>query len=81
MKFLHSNVTKIFLGALAVILLLTLRPQIPPQIPPATIRVNTDTETGGTLPVAKLYSRLAICEKRIIYREFSAAVFVSMEKK
>ena len=38
-------------------------------------------EISGTVRVTKLTIKLASWEKKIIYNEFSAAVFVSIEKK
>jgi hypothetical protein len=36
---------------------------------------------SGTVLVTREFIRLVIWEKRMMYREFWAAVFVSMEKK
>ena len=61
--------------------LLIARPIIPPAIPPAIIKNNTGIGNVGTLFVTKLMSKLASCEKKIMVREFSDAIWVGMEKK
>ena len=63
------------------IFLLILRPTMPPKIPPATINIKSPTVNSGTVLVTIVLIRLVICENRMIYREFCAAVLVSIEKK
>ena len=63
------------------IFLLINLPAIPPSIPPDTINASISKENSGTLPAASVDKRLDNCEKKIIYKEFSAAVLVDMEKK
>ena len=63
------------------ILLLIFRPTIPPRIPPATISIRSPAVNSGTVFVTIVLIRLVICENRMIYREFCAAVLVSIEKK
>lgn len=63
------------------ILLLIFRPTIPPRIPPATISIKSPTVNSGTVFVTIVLIRLVICENRMMYSEFCAAVLVSIEKK
>ena len=61
------------------ILLLITRPLIPPKIPPTTMRTNSQMENSGTVPVTREFKSPVIWENRMMYREFWAAAFVSME--
>lgn len=63
------------------IFLLMLRPLMPPRMPPMTMRAKSHIVNSGTVLVTRELIRLVIWEKRMMYREFWAAVFVSMEKK
>ena len=56
-------------------------PAIPPPMPPITIKIRVAISKSGTLFVTMDDNKLAIWEKKIIYREFSAAIFVVIEKK
>ena len=59
---------------------LIILPAAPPNIPQPTMITKSPMANSGTLPVASVLTRLAIWENMMIYREFCAAVFVSMEK-
>ena len=60
---------------------LRLEPIRPPVIPPIAMQISMGQAKSGTLPLKRVINRLAAWEYRMIYREFSAAVLVSMEKK
>ena len=66
---------------LSSIFLFTFRPNAPPAIPPTTMKIRVMTWKSGTLFVTREDKRLANWEKKMMYREFSAATLVVMEKK
>ena len=63
------------------IFLLMIRPLIPPRMPPITMSTRSHMVNSGTVLVTREFIRLVIWEKRMMYREFWPAVFVSIEKK
>ena len=75
------NLTNKRSTVLSSICLETARPRIPPATPPITIARNIPKWSSGIYPEIKELSRLAICEKKIIYKEFSAASLLVIEKK
>lgn len=75
------NPMKSLSTVLSSIFLFTFRPNAPPAIPPTTMKIRVITWKSGTLLVTKEDRRLASWEKKITYREFSAATLVVIEKK
>ena len=53
----------------------------PPNIPAVTMAAKDPPSKAGTVPVSRLMTRLAIWLSKMIRRELTAAVLVSMEKK
>jgi hypothetical protein len=53
----------------------------PPLIPPVTMAIIKTGCTGGMLFSASISRKLAAWERKIVYREWRAVVFESMEKK
>ena len=56
-------------------------PMIPPQIPPATMKISIGQRMDGTVLVKSAAHKLHSWLKKMIYKLFAAAVFVSMLKK
>lgn len=64
-----------------LIRLFSVRPAMPPPMPPAIIKTRAGRVNSGTLWVIRVVSRLVIWLNRMMYRLFCAAVLVSMLKK
>ena len=64
-----------------LIRLFSVRPAMPPPMPPAIIKTRAGRVNSGTLWVIRVVSRLVIWLNRMMYRLFYAAVLVSMLKK
>jgi hypothetical protein len=53
----------------------------PPPIPPVTMAITKTWFTGGMPPDTKVNRKLVTWERKIVYNEWRAAVFESIDKK
>ena len=78
---MYNTIKKKLSRALLFILLQMSEPTSAPMIPPMHITALLVMSKGGTVFVTNVVTKLVICEKRIINKEFFAASFGVIEKK